>query len=85
MKLLISSKKKYTDDIKLEDAINLGLEALLSTADGIFKTSTIEIGVIELSTRKFRKLTYPEVEKYVERVLKQNASEIKRKEKKKEK
>lgn len=78
-------EKKYTDDIKLEDAINLGLEALLSTAEAIFNASTIEIGVIELSTRKFRELTYPEVEKCVERVLKQNASEIKRKEKKKEK
>jgi proteasome alpha subunit len=76
-------EKKYTDDIKLDDAIVIGLEAILSTAEGIFNASTIEIGVIELSTRKFRKLTYPEVEKYVQRVLKQNPSESKKKEKKK--
>jgi proteasome alpha subunit len=74
-------EKKYTDDIKLDDAIVIGLEAILSTAEGIFNAATIEIGVIELSTRKFRKLTYPEVEKYVQRVLKQNTSEIKKKEK----
>lgn len=78
-------EKKYTENIKLDDAIILGLEAILSTAEGIFNAATIEIGVIELSTRKFRKLTYTEVEKYVERVLKQNASESKKKEKKKEK
>ncbi len=76
-------EKKYTDDIRLDDAIVIGLEAILSTAEGIFNAATIEIGVIELSTRKFRKLTYPEVEKYVQRVLKQNTSEIKKKEKNK--
>ncbi len=76
-------EKKYMDDIKLEEAIVLGLEALLSTAEGIFNAATIEIGAIELSTRKFRKLAYPEVEKYVELVLKQNATESKKKEKKK--
>jgi proteasome alpha subunit len=78
-------EKKYTDDIKLDDAIVIGLEAILSTAEGIFNAATIEIGVIELSTRKFKKLTYPEVEKYVQRVLNQNTSESKKKETKKEK
>src|SRR5512136_1001124 len=29
-------EKKYTDDIKLDDAIVIGLEAILSTAEGIF-------------------------------------------------
>ncbi len=74
--------KKYRDDINLEDAILLGLEALLSTAEGIFNAATIEIGVVELSTRKFRELTYSEVENYVSRVTKQ-ASESKKTEKKK--
>ncbi len=77
-------EKKYTDDIKLEDAIILGLEALLSTAEGILNASTIEIGLIELSTKKFRELTFSEVEKYVERAIKKQASEGKKKEKKKE-
>lgn len=74
--------KKYRDDINLEDAILLGLEALLSTAEGIFNAATIEIGVVELSTRKFRELTYSEVENYVSRVTKQ-VSESKKTEKKK--
>ena len=74
--------KKYRVDINLEDAILLGLEALLSTAEGIFNAATIEIGVVELSTRKFRELTYSEVEDYVSRVTKQ-AAESKKTEKKK--
>ncbi|MCZ7372705.1 MAG: proteasome subunit alpha, partial [Candidatus Methanoperedens sp.] len=69
-------------DINLEDAILLGLEALLSTAEGIFNAATIEIGVVELSTRKFRELTYSEVENYVSKVTKQ-VSESKKTEKKK--
>jgi proteasome alpha subunit len=76
-------EKKYTDDIKLEDAIILGLDALHSTTEGVFNASTIEVGIIELSTRKFRKLTPLEVEKYVERVIKMHASETKGKDKKK--
>ena len=74
--------KKYRVDINLEDAILLGLEALLSTAEGIFNAATIEIGVVELSTRKFRELTYSEVENYVSKVTKQ-VSESKKTEKKK--
>ena len=76
-------EKKYRDDLTLDEAIILGLEAIFSTAEGIFNAATIEIGVIELSTRKFRKLTYPEVEKYVALASNQNVSENKKKEKKK--
>ncbi|MCX9010093.1 MAG: archaeal proteasome endopeptidase complex subunit alpha [Candidatus Methanoperedens sp.] len=61
-------EKKYTGDIRLEDAIALGLEALHSISEGIFDASTIEIGVIELSTRKFRKLAASEVKDHVDRV-----------------
>jgi proteasome alpha subunit len=76
-------EKKYAEDIKLEDATILGLEALRSISEGVFVASTIEIGVIELSTRKFKKLATSEIEKYVDRVLKLTASESKGKEKKK--
>jgi len=76
-------EKKYTEDIELEDAIILGLDALHSTTEGVFNASTIEIGVIELSTKKFRKLDPSEVEKYVKQVIKMHASDEKGKEKKK--
>lgn len=78
-------EKKYTDDIKLDGAIVLGLDALYTTAEGVFNASTIEIGVIELAARKFRKLHPSEVEKYVNQVIKMHASESKGKGKEKKK
>jgi proteasome alpha subunit len=77
-------EKKYRDDIDLEGAIILGLEALHSTTEGVFNASTIEVGVIELANRKYRKLEPSEVEKYVNQVIKMHASETKGKGKKKE-
>jgi len=55
-------EKKYTDDIELEDAILLGLDALHSTTEGVFNASTIEVGVIELSTRNSESFTLPKWE-----------------------
>ncbi len=75
-------EKRYASDIKLEGAVILGLEALLSSSEGILNASTIEIGVIELSTRRFRMLTYSGVEKYVDLVVK-HAPESKKNERKK--
>ncbi len=78
-------EKKYRDDIDLEGAIILGLEALHSTAEGVFNASTIEVGIIELGTKKFRKLDPSEVEKYVNQVIKMQASDNKGKGKEKKK
>lgn len=58
-------EKKYSEDIDLDKAIILGLEALQNLTEITLNELNIEIGVIELSTRKFRKLTPPEVKKYV--------------------
>ncbi len=63
-------EKKYTEDIDLDNAINLGLEALANITETSLNELNIEIGIIELSTRKFRKLIPSEVKKYVSRVPK---------------
>ena len=68
-------EKDYKDDIKLEEAIVLGLDALHSTSDGVFNASTIEVAVIELSTKKYRRLSDDEVEKYVDEVIRMHSSE----------
>lgn len=78
-------ENKYKDDIKLEEALILGLDALHSTSDGIFDASTIEVAVVELSTRKYRKLHADEVKKYVDEVIKMHSSEEKSEEEKTEK
>ena len=58
-------EKKYTEDIDLDKAIVLGLEALANVTESSLNELNIEIGIIELSTRKFRKLIPSEVKKYV--------------------
>ena len=72
-------EKKYTQDIDLDNAIVLGLEALKTVTEGGLNELNIEIGVIELSTRKFRKLTPSEVKKYVLRIPKENIEKGKKK------
>ncbi len=58
-------EKNYSEDIYLDKAIVLGLEALKTITEDVLDPLNIEIGVIELSTRKFRKLAASEVKKYV--------------------
>ncbi len=58
-------EKKYSEDIDLNKAIILGLEAIANVTESSLNELNIEIGIIELSTRKFRKLTPSEVKKYV--------------------
>jgi proteasome alpha subunit len=62
-------EKKYDENIDLDGAIILGLEALKSLTETELVESTIEIGVIELSTGKFRKLISSEVKKYVSKIV----------------
>ena len=62
-------EEKYHDDISLEDAILLGLEALHNTTEGRFDASTIEVGLVELKTRQFKKLSPEDVADYVQIIL----------------
>ena len=68
-------EEKYHKDIKLEEAINLGLEALHNTTEGRFDAATIEVGLVELETKLFKKLSPEEVANYVQVVLDAKASE----------
>jgi proteasome alpha subunit len=62
-------EEKYVDNITLKEAIILGLEALYSTTEGRFNASTIEIGLVELKSKQFKKLVDSEVAGYVQTVL----------------
>ncbi|VVB85218.1 Proteasome subunit alpha [uncultured archaeon] len=66
-------EKKYTDEIDIQKAVNLGLEALKTVTESSLNELTIEIGVIELSTRKFRKLSASEVKKFVSDIPKEKS------------
>ena len=68
-------EERYDDDISLEDAINLGLDALYEATEGRTTCQSVEIAVIEVDTQRYRKLSDDEVSKYVEALLERNAEE----------
>ena len=72
-------EKKYSKDIDLDKAIVLGLEALKTVTESTLNELTLEIGVIERSTRKFRELSISEVKKFVSGISKETGVKGKKK------
>jgi len=64
----------YKEDMDIEASILLGMEALYKASEGKFDAATIEVGVVTLKDRHFRKLVPEEVEKYVEQVIVKHGS-----------
>ncbi|MHC1579682.1 MAG: archaeal proteasome endopeptidase complex subunit alpha [Candidatus Alkanophagales archaeon] len=62
-------EEKYDENMTLEEAILLGLEALYRVTEGKMDVSTIDIGVVETEKGKFRMLEAEEMKRYIERVL----------------
>lgn len=74
-------EEKYNENINLEGAILLGLDALYHASESKFDASTIEIGITDLETKQFKILDPKSVEKYVKQVLDEHASEEEKKKK----
>ncbi len=55
--------------MNIEAAILLGMDALYKAAEGKFDAGTLEVGVVSLQDKKFRKLGPEEVERYVQQIL----------------
>jgi len=70
---------KYRDDLNLDGAILLGLGALYKAAEGKLNAKTVEIGVVELKTKMFKKVTLEDTDRYVQQVLEQGASKSREK------
>ncbi len=49
-------EEKYREDLLMDDAVLLGLEALYKAAEGKVEAATTEIGIIKLADKKFYKL-----------------------------
>jgi proteasome alpha subunit len=62
-------EEKYEDNMSLEKAIALGVEALAKATEGEIKVEAVEIGLVT-TTAPFAKLPPKEVEKYVKEALK---------------
>jgi len=61
-------EEKYREDIKMDDAVLLGLEALYKASEGKVEAATTEIGIIRLDNKTFYKLNESEVGDYVTRM-----------------
>jgi len=61
-------QREYRDDMSLEEAMLLGIKAVASAMEGKPSVETLEIGVVEKATGKFRKLTKEELQKLLEKL-----------------
>ncbi|MEM2924703.1 MAG: archaeal proteasome endopeptidase complex subunit alpha [Methanocellales archaeon] len=74
---------EYDENADLEGAILLGMKALYKAVEGQLDASTVEVGVIDVKTKKFRKLPQEEIQSYIQKVLaKEQKEEREKKEKK---
>ncbi|MBN2488238.1 MAG: archaeal proteasome endopeptidase complex subunit alpha [Methanosarcinaceae archaeon] len=62
-------EESYNDDMDMNAAIMLGMEALYNAIEGKFDAATLEVGTVTLEDRQFRKLSSTEVETFVNQVL----------------
>ena len=64
-------EQEYEEDIKLEDAILLGLKALYQVTEGKVSSEKVDIGIAELKTGEFRILIQKEFESYIKKIKSQ--------------
>lgn len=62
---------EYTEDIDEEGAIRLGLRSLYQVSDAKFDVDTLEIGLVTLKDRKFRKLEKDVLTQYINEIVKE--------------
>ena len=60
-------ENRFNITMSLDEVILLGIEALYKSMESKGEMPTIEIGVIDQATRKFRKLSEAEVKEYVDK------------------
>ena len=61
-------EKEYRNDMTLDEAIMLALKCLLKVIEGKIEPNKIKIAVIPAETKKFRMLSWEEIEKYLKRL-----------------
>ncbi len=61
---------KYDDNINLDEAIDLALEALYKATEEKISETTVEIAVIDSKTKAFKKFSSEEVKKHISTMLK---------------
>jgi proteasome endopeptidase complex, archaeal, alpha subunit len=67
----------YQEDMDIDAAIMLGMKALYKSTEGKVDAATLELGVVTLDDRQFRKLSEEEVAGFVSRVRDELKDEVK--------
>jgi proteasome alpha subunit len=62
-------EKKYAEDMTLNDAIELALDAVYEATEGKTTPESVEIAVIDAKDKKYRKLSEEEIKDHVEELL----------------
>jgi proteasome alpha subunit len=65
-------EKKYKDDLTIDESIDLALDAFYEANERKINPETVEIIVIDKSTKKYRKISDEEVDNHVEVLLARN-------------
>jgi proteasome alpha subunit len=61
-------ERKFQDGLSMDDAILLGIEAILKATEGHLDPLAIEIGIVDVKTKKFRRLSPEETNNFIKRV-----------------
>jgi 20S proteasome alpha/beta subunit len=56
---------KYKDDITLEGAISLAIEAVKTASDAALQSENVKVAVVPVDTKVFRRLSDSEVQKHM--------------------
>lgn len=68
-------EQRYKEDVILEDAIVLGLEALYKVTEGKIDVTTVDVGLAELEKKRFRVLKANELAPYIKKVKEKTEGE----------
>lgn len=66
-------EQKYLDDVSIDDACVLAIEAIYLVSEDKTGTKHIKMAVIDTDTKKMRRLTEKEIDKYAEKAAKPKA------------
>ena len=61
-------ERKYDENMEMNNAILLGLEALREIIEGEIQPDKVEMAIIPTKTKKFRKLTSDDIAKYIKQL-----------------
>ncbi len=75
-------EEKYTDELTIDEAIDLAIEGIYKATDGKVADDSVEISVVDKETAKYRKLEAEEIDVYLNKVLERKEQEKKEAEEK---